>query len=250
MQELPDPLLYQVTCHLDLYTQHNLFLCSSQLYKRWHLQVANDDSKWQFIKTCVDLIAVNTGVPGLCTYGSLRFITKQFGSSIFQQDKQARALAATIKFRPSSGESTMMISCAYSNTNWIQMTKGQFWHRLTGLAEVEDAVLKLTLAGESGCERLYALQQQLLKLLCSSNGRLQISVPENSGAAREEQHLTQLQVDCQQPSKRFNHLSQCPSNSWQIDGKSIAAHLVVDRVPKDVAAVHTQVEPYVLLLVS
>ena len=74
LQELPDPLLYQVTSHLDVYTQRNLFLCSSQLYKTWHLQVAGDDSMWQFIRARVDLIAASTGFP-VYTYGSLCFIT-------------------------------------------------------------------------------------------------------------------------------------------------------------------------------
>ena len=130
LQDLPEHLLYQVTGLLDIYSQRNLFLCSSQLYSRWHLQIPDDNFVWRYIRSCIDLIAANVS-SGLCVSASLSFVL----SDIITGKHSDTRFTAALKFRPSNRDSTMMVArCQYPRLplKWIEMTKDQFWHCLVG----------------------------------------------------------------------------------------------------------------------
>ena len=87
-------LLYQVTRHLDLHSQRNLCLCSPQLYYKWHLQIALNDSVWQFIQSCTEIIA-ETMSSGLCRSASLCYVLKALSGQ-----RPDRGFDAALKFRP------------------------------------------------------------------------------------------------------------------------------------------------------
>lgn len=161
-------LLYQVTRHLDLYSQRNLFLCSTQLYNKWHLHIATDNTVWRYIQSCIDIIAANIS-SGICSSASLCLTLKELSGR-----EQNRRFDAALKFCPSGRPSTMMIACwppslqlqgigrLYPDLQWTEMTKDQFWHRLAALpARVAHALFEIASANKAGCDDLKAQGQQL-----------------------------------------------------------------------------------------
>ncbi len=54
--DLPLPLLLEVTKRLDVSSQRSLFLASSQLYSKWHLQIPEDDLEWHFLSWGLDTL--------------------------------------------------------------------------------------------------------------------------------------------------------------------------------------------------
>ena len=237
LHDLPVQLLYQVTRHLDVQSQRNLFLCSSQLYSRWHLQVANGDSVWQFIRNCIDITAKSVS-SGICTSASLTF-------DLLCEDLQDRQYHTVISFWPSGRASTIRIAGRKAiwpdvilQSNWTEMTTDQFWHRLVGLPEhVKNPFFSIKSADGAGHDDIKALGQQLFTLLCSSNGILQFDVLLPAGDAQGEQH--RLIVGHQVPYVHCNG-SLCGDESWDIDVDKCAANppcLQFDSMPREVAAV-------------
>ncbi len=55
LHDLPVTLLYEITRQLDLRSQQNLFMASSQLHSKWHLQISEPD--WQFFDWGLDLLS-------------------------------------------------------------------------------------------------------------------------------------------------------------------------------------------------
>ena len=60
LQDLPVNLLHKITRSLDLTSQRNLFLSSSQLYSRWSLHVPEENCHWQLVKTWLKVLTENT----------------------------------------------------------------------------------------------------------------------------------------------------------------------------------------------
>ena len=195
LQDLPVHLLYRATQLLDLHSQHNLFLCSPQLYSKWYLQFVNADSLWQFIRSCIDLIAATLSA-GVCNSGSLCFVSEEFHYNVPEDIPLDSMFDAAFKFRPSGKPSTMMVThWKVSPLKWAEMTKDQLWHYLLGLPRLMNALSGVSSANGVGYDILNALGQQLFTLLCSSNGSLQFVVRPKDGVSQDKGHLPELQVE-------------------------------------------------------
>ena len=66
LQDLPLHVLYEITSSLDPSSQRSLFLSSSQLYKKWLIQIPDQDRHWQFVQQSISLLADTTLVSS-CT---------------------------------------------------------------------------------------------------------------------------------------------------------------------------------------
>lgn len=136
LHDLPLHLLYRITRALDLKSQRNLFLCSSQLYSRWQLHVP-DHSGWQFVERSVELLEA-------ATFGALCDST----SHILLSACGAPQWAITCNNKQQSPLfSLSLVPCHRSGSSdqdipdqvWSGMTKDQLWHRLAGAPDLVSA---------------------------------------------------------------------------------------------------------------
>lgn len=70
-----------------------------------------------------------------------------------------------------------------SPTQSLEVTKDQFWHRLTALPEVTDALFGIA-SDRASCDDLRCLGQQVFKLLCGNDGDVQFDVIQSACAAQ------------------------------------------------------------------
>ena len=240
MQHLPTDLLYQVTRHLDLHSQRSVFLCSSRLYRRWHLQIADDDSVWQFIRNCLDLVSD----PSVCTSGCLCLIPRDFDMETVDWKGGDRIAHTTVKFRPSGKDSSCMVSrwpaLPQRSSQWTEMIKERFWHCLTALPKVADALLDISSMDGARYDDLQALGRQFFRLLCINNGTLRFDLHRQAKKPRNPSCSSQLVVTHAMHVEHGVNLS----NLWQIDGggcKVQPPHLHFCRLPRQITAVHISI---------
>lgn len=198
-----------MTGRLDPRSQRNLFVCSSQLYSKWHLQIDSSDTEWQFKRSCIDIIAAN--------------IPTGIRANLLLCWKKRRERA--IKFRPSGRDTMQVAFCknpydrAFMQSRWKEMTKDQFWHHLLGMPECMGNAL-FGIKSEAGAESddISAVGQDLFELLCSSNGNLHLAGPLAAGAVQGEWDWPKL------VQRRLPRVSQDGSVSgsayWLINGAS------------------------------
>lgn len=56
LQDLPETLLHEITKCLDVGSQRNLFRASAQLYKKWRLQISEENHDWHFLSYALNLL--------------------------------------------------------------------------------------------------------------------------------------------------------------------------------------------------
>ena len=197
---------------------------------------------------------------GLCRSASLCFVLNDLSGQ-----RPDRRFDAALKFRPSGRPSTMMIAQWHSAVQidwgqdpvlqWTEMTKDQFWHRLTALPEqMVDALFGIKSAnGKVGFDDLKALGQQLFSLLSNSTGNLQFHMP---ASVEGEDFVTMTQVKhttpfagCDVHDAHFSTYANFSvrdveprgTDCWLIDGQHCIANppqLHFDKMPREVYAVH------------
>lgn len=120
---------------------------------------------------------------------------------------------------------------------WTEITKEQFWHCLTALPTVADALLDMSLVDGAGYDDLHALGQQVFALLRISTGILRFDVPQK-GVRRNYYSSSMLVV------KHAVEYGVNVTNLWQIDGAGCEVHpphLHFCRMPRQVTAVHISI---------
>ena len=233
MRDLPLHLVYKITRTLDLRSQRNLFLCSSQLYSKWQLHVP-DDMQWQFVKHCVNLLG-KAAAEGLCN-ASDSSISLNFGATlcwyITCQDQQHSAQFNLKQVMP-------MVSDTTDGPFWSGMTKDQLWHRLTGAPNLASAEF----SGNSNPELLprsdgmKAFAQQTFEMLCTTKGLLLMymkGLEDSSEETEEGCHTLYIAhaADPRDPSKNVLH--------WEVDGEDCIVDppkIIFDDMPEEVSAI-------------
>ena len=154
-----------ITRSLDLKSQRNLFLCSSQLYSKWHLHVP-DHRDWQFVKRSISLLE-NATSQGLCLEGTRSYLCIVFKAQkhwiiTSQKHKQSVRFSLRRTFDDTAG--------------WAGMTKDQLWHRLTGAPELAFAKMTCCSRPNPTSDQLKSLAQQTFDLLCTTKGLQKIYI--------------------------------------------------------------------------
>ena len=134
LHDLPQHLLYHITQDLDLNTQRNLFLCSSQLYSMWKLQVP-DHKRWRFVEESLNFLEA-AALNRLCDSNSLIKL-------VVDSDKFTHWNIHTYLNSEHSPVFTLsrMVAMTTADQAWSGMTKDQLWHRLSGAPDLQSASL-------------------------------------------------------------------------------------------------------------
>lgn len=244
LHDLPMHLLYRITRDLDLRSQRNLFLCSSQLYSRWQLQVP-DHKGWQFVERGIKLLEAAT-LDKLCDYISHILLSVDSHNSGLPGPTEW-AITCTNK-----GQTPMFtlgcvpqfclipadVSSSQLDTagqEWSGMTQEQLWHRLTGAPNL--LLANVTCHShtdlEPASDELKLFARQTFDLLCTSYGLLTISMSDLEDSPEDTDD------DCHFLSV-WHSADRQGSPVWEIDG----ARCIVDppnmrfnEMPKEVTAI-------------
>lgn len=231
MSDLPLHVVYKITRSLDLRSQRNLFLCSSQLYSKWQLHVP-DDALWQFVRKCINLLK-KASADGLCAASStisLNFSPSPFWYITCQHQQQSMQFNLTQSFSINTDTT--------DGPHRSGMTKNQLWHRLTGAPDLASAEFSCfshskLLPRSNG---LKAFAQQTFDLLCMNKGLLLMfmkGLEESSEDMEEGCHNLHIAhaADPKDPAKTLLH--------WEIDGEECIVEppkIVFDDMPEEVTA--------------
>ena len=239
MSDLPVHLVYKIIRSLDLRSQRNLFLCSSQLYSKWQLHIP-DDKHWQFVQACINMLEKATA-NGLCDASSisLGFVGTSTGSVI---GCLAQQQSGHFHLEQISNESHGITD----GPRWSSMTKDQLWHRLTGAPDLASAELSCNshpqlLPGSNGLE---AFAQQTFDLLCITQGLLLIFMEGLEDAEEEGDegchtiNITHAGDPKPSPGDVLH---------WEIDDETCIVDppkFVFDDMPEEVTAIRAQFYSY------
>ena len=159
----------------------------------------------------------------------------------------ARIADTTVNLR-SGRDSSFMVSrwpaLLQHSPKWPEMTKKRFWHCLTALPEVADALIDMLSVRGAVYGDLHVLGQQFFALLCISNGTLRFDVSRKARKPRKPYSRSVLVV------KHAVEYGANFSNLWQIDGAGCIVHpphLHFCRLPKQITAVHIYIYIYIYL---
>ncbi|KAL3131446.1 hypothetical protein ABBQ38_007756 [Trebouxia sp. C0009 RCD-2024] len=237
LHDLPLHLMYKITRALDLKSQRNLFLCSSQLYSRWQLQVPDHDG-WQFVDRSIKLLEA-------ATFGTLCETTSHILLSVdthISRTSGASQWAITCTNIQQSPRFSLSLKPCYGSGSsdqdtpdqvWFGMTKEQLWHRLTGAPDLVLANMvcdsHADLVPASDQMKLFA--RQTFDLLCTCHGLLTIAMNglEDSPTEHGCHYL------------RIWHANHRPrSIAWEIDNETCIVdppHIKFDDMPEEVTAI-------------
>ena len=173
LHDLPQHLLYHITQDLDLSTQRKLFLCSSQLYSMWKLQVPDHNF--------LEAAALNR----LCDSNSLIKLVVDF-------DKFTHCNIHTYLNSEHSPVFTLsrMVAMTTADQAWSGMTKDQLWHRLSAAPDLRSASLSWVSHAQlmPVSDPLKVATRQIFDLLCTTDGLLSISMSGLEDASEMEGH--------------------------------------------------------------
>ena len=236
MSDLPLHVVYKITRSLDLRSQRNLFLCSSQFYSKWQLHVP-DDVSWQFAKQCVNLME-KASADGLLDFNSS--ISLDFGASlcwyITCQHQQQSIYFNLKQAAPINSDST---------PTWSAMTKSQLWHRLTGAPDLASAEFSCNSHPEllPSSDGLKAFAQQSFDLLCMTKGLLLMFMKGLEESSKELARKTTVEEGC-----HILHIAHAadpkdPAESllvWEIDNEKCIVNppnIVFEDMPEEITAI-------------
>ena len=230
-------LLYEISGNLDLKSQRNLFLCSSQLYSKWQLHVP-DHSNWHFINRSLDVLEAAT-LEGLCDPDSqISLFVEAEGCylpwyitcKIVQQStvfSLSTVKQETVSYVARHPDGRLLNKCKprVPITGWLGMTKEQLWHRLTGAPNLASAKIDCVARcqPQTTSNDLRAFAQQAFDLLCITKGVLTIMMDFSHPELEDEP--VPVNEDGEELTEDFHCLSLWHTiepgrpSIWQIDGE-------------------------------
>ena len=149
LYSLPLHLIHEITRSLDLRSQRNLFMCSSQLYSKWQLQVP-DHTDWQVVERSINLL--DEGLCQLNSYIRISFAPDKPENPWFQVTCQRQD--QSMLFSITECYSANRMRHGTSEVIWSGMTKDQLWHRLASAPDVHSASMEHVSALMARVERL------------------------------------------------------------------------------------------------
>lgn len=235
LQELPVHILHKITMSLDVKSQHSLFLSSSQLYSKWHLQIPDNDCQWQFVQQSINLL-------------------EQFA---LEQCRLKSSSSNGISVHCTSSTSAGRITCTTKNSSvhfnllhikdgtpgrsskpdQTGLTKDQLWHRLTAIPDLQFASITLVAdARKNNPARLKRFAEQCFGLLCNSRGFLTF-------------YMRGLEDSYEEIEPGYHALKVLHGNSkdgqsyWDLDGETCIVSppkLDFQNMPREVKSIQAQ----------
>lgn len=231
LQELPLHLLYKISRQLDLNSQRDLFMCSSQLYSRWQVHIP-DHHQWQFVRQGLDVLDKAANDSHQSTRGQIKL----------HFEARPPCFIGCVR---SGVSSTFRLYSPSQNTKstleWSNMTQDKLWHRLTGSPDLAFAnfLCEVESPGhEPKSDQLKVVAKQCFNFLCTSKGFLTFCMEGLRESDSEEQE------DDEGQGTTCHALNVCHGREhWEIDGETCTVNppkLDFDNMPVEVTRIQAQ----------
>ena len=228
LQDLPLHVLHKITSSLDPSSQRSLFLSSSQLYKKWLIQIPDQERHWQFVQQSISVLA-DTTLVGCCTPDSNISIHSNphvpWGKISCQRQQQDLhfGLAHSTKLYPDSD----------AQPDYSGISPAQLWHRLTAIRELAFATVTLKSAPHATPQELVTFAKRCFDLLCNAKSFLTFymeGLEESSEELEPGYHALKVL-----------HATHNKTNYWEVDGEMCIVsppNLDFDNMPAEVTSIH------------
>ena len=228
LQDLPLHVLHKITSSLDPSSQRSLFLSSSQLYKKWLIQVPDQERHWQFVLQSISVLA-DTTLVGCCTPNSNISIHSEaqvpWGRISCQQQQQG------VQF--GLAHSTKAFPDGDHQPDYTGISQAQLWHRLTGIRKLAFATVTLKSAPHATPQELVTFAKRCFDLLCNAQGFLTFYM---NGLEESSEEL-----ELGYHALKILHATHNKTDYWGVDGETcivLPPKLDFDSMPAEVTFIH------------
>ena len=249
LQDLPLHVLHKITSDFDPSSQRSLFLSSSRLYKRWLIQIPDQERHWQFVQQSISVLA-DTTLAGCCTPDSNISIHSEaqvpWGRISCQQQQQG------VQF--GLAHSTKAFPDGDYQPDYTGISQAQLWHRLTAIHELAFATVTLKSAPHATPHELVTFAKRCFNLLCNARGVLTLymeGLEESCEKLHDERERGRHALKISHATRLFNFGSSNNLSSvnqeedyWQVDAEYcivLSPNLDFDNMPAEVTRVHAQI---------
>ena len=230
LQDLPLHVLHKITSSLDPSSQRSLFLSSSQLYKKWLIQIPVQDRHWQFVQQSISVLADTTLVSSCTPHSNISIHSEAqvpWGRISCQQQQQGLQFGLA--------HSTKVFPDGDRQPDYRGISQAQLWHRLTAVRELAFATLTLKSSPHATPQELVTFAKRCFNLLCNGRGFLTFymeGLEEYSGDGEPGYHALKVL-----------HATHNKTDYWGIDGETCIVFppkLDFDNLPVEVSFVHAE----------